>query len=152
MANSLINWDPFREIDEMHDQMSRLFSRSLSGGAGLVNLPATDIYEEDGKLSFETALPQFKEDEVDVQLDGDRLEIKAEHKAENERKERNYLRRESQTASSYRQFVLPKDVDAETADAKFEDGVLRVTFDRKELPQPKKLSLGSGKSVKNLDK
>lgn len=144
MANSLINWDPFRELDEMHDQMTRLFNRSLSG-TGVASLPATDIYEEDGKLSFETALPQFKKDEVDVQIDGDRLEIKAEHKAENERKERNYLRRESQTASYYRQFALPKDINVDSADAKYEDGVLRVTFDRKELPQPKKLSLGSGK-------
>jgi HSP20 family protein len=145
MANSLITWDPFRELDEMQDQMNRLFSRSFAGVAGQAGLPATDIYEEDGKLTLETALPQFKEDEVDVQLDGDRLEIKAEHKAENERKERNYLRRESQMATYYRQFALPKDVNVESADAKFDNGVLKVTFDRKELPQPKKLALGSGK-------
>ncbi|GAC1371687.1 MAG: Hsp20/alpha crystallin family protein [Candidatus Saccharimonadales bacterium] len=151
MANSLINWDPFRELDDIQDQMSRLFNRSLSG-TGLIGLPATDIYEEDGKLSFETALPQFKEDEVDVQIDGDRLEIKAEHKADNEIKERNYLRRESQSASYYRQFVLPKDVDADTANAKFDKGVLSITFDCKELPQPKKLSLGTGDSVKKVDK
>ena len=149
MTNSLISWDPFRELDEVHDQMSRLFSRSLSGGVGLANLPATDIYEEDGKLYVETALPSFKENEVDVQIDGDRLEIKAEHNSANEEKERNYLRRESQTASFYRQFTLPKDVEMDSADARFEGGMLRVGFKRRELPQPKKLALGTGnKSVK----
>jgi HSP20 family protein len=147
MNNSLIHWDPFRELDEMHDSMNRLLSRSLSGANALAGLvPATDIYEQDGKLVIETALPSFKDNEVDVQINGDRLEIKAEHNAENDRKDRNYLRRESSTASYYRQFALPKDVDAESGDAHFENGVLTIIFDRKELPQPKKLSLGAGSS------
>jgi HSP20 family protein len=145
MNNSLINWDPFRELDEMHDSMNRLLNRSLSGTNTLAGLmPATDIFEQDGKLIIETALPSFKDDEVDVQINGDRLEVKAERKADNERKDRNYLRRESSTASYYRQFVLPKDIDVESGSAHFENGVLTVMFDRKELPQPKKLTLGSG--------
>lgn len=150
MANSLITWDPFRELDEMQDQVSRLFSRSLSNAPGWAGLPSTDIYEEDGKLVIETALPHFKDEEVDVQIDGDRLEIKAEHTAGDEHKGRNYLRRESQSTSYYRQFALPKDVNAETAHANFENGVLRVTFDRKELPQPKKIALGKGKTQQKL--
>jgi HSP20 family protein len=144
MNNSLINWDPFRELDEMHDSMNRLLSRSLSGATAFAGLvPATDIYEQDGKLVIETALPSFREDEVDIQISGDRLEVKAEHLAENDRQDRNYLRRESSSASYYRQFALPKDIDVDSGDAHFENGVLTVIFDRKELPQPKKLSLGS---------
>ena len=145
MTNSLITWDPFRELDEVHDQMSRLFNRSLAGGVGLASLPATDIYEQDGKLYVETALPNFKENEVEVQIDGDRIEIKAEHNSADENKDRNYLRRESQSSSFYRQFTLPKDVEMDSADAHFVDGMLKVGFNRRQLPQPKKLSLGTGK-------
>ncbi len=152
MANSLTNWDPFHELDDMQDRMNRLFSRSLTGGAQWASLPSTDIYEEDGKLIVEAALPHFKEKEVDVQIDGDRLEIKAEHTTADEHKGRNYLRRESGSTSFYRQFVLPHDVDTDTANAHFEDGVLKVTLDRKELPQPKKLALGSGKKSDKSDK
>lgn len=153
MTNSLMHWDPFRELDDMTERMNRLFSRSLSGAAtGLPGLPATDIYEQDGKLTIETALPHFKDDEVDVQINQDRLEIKAEHKADNEHKDRNYLRRESAQTSYYRQFMLPQDVDVDSADAKFENGVLRVTFDRKELPQPKRLQLTTGSTKKLADK
>lgn len=149
MANTLMNWDPFREIDDMQERMNQLFSRSLAGAnpATWAALPATDIYEEGDHLIVETALPNFKDDEVDVQINQDRLEIKAEHKAETEKKGRNYLRRESSHASYYRQFALPQDVNTGSADAKFEDGVLRVTFERKELPQPKKLALKSGKKA-----
>lgn len=147
MANELMNWDPFREFDDMADRMNRLMGRSLVGAlpSSWTSLPTTDIYEEDGKLHIETALPTFKQDEVDVQINQERLEIKAEHKAESEKKDRNYLRRESQQSSYYRQFALPQDVDADSAKASFDDGILKVVFDRKELPQPKKLTLGSGK-------
>lgn len=147
MTNSLMNWDPFRELDDMQERMSRLFNRS-AGQLGFGNLYATDIYEQDGRLIIETGLPNFKDDEVNVQINQDRLEIKAEHKSENEQKERNYLRRESSQASYYRQFLLPGDVDTDKADAKFENGILTVSFDKKELPQPKRLELGTGKSKK----
>jgi HSP20 family protein len=145
MNNSLINWDPFRELDDMTERMNRLVSRSLSGtSSGLPGLPTTDIYEEDGKLTIETALPHFQDEEVDVQINQDRLEIKAEHKAKHEHKDRSYLRRESSQTSYYRQFLLPSDVDVDSAEAKFEDGMLKVSFERKELPRPKKLALTGG--------
>jgi HSP20 family protein len=150
MTNELRSWDPFRDFEDMTDRMNRLMGRSLMGAlpASWTNLPATDVYEEGGKLHIETALPTFKEDEVDVQINRGQLEIKAEHKAEDENSGRNYLRRESQQSSYYRQFTLPEDVDADTGNAAFENGVLKVTFDRKELPQPKKLALKSGKNDK----
>ncbi len=140
--NELMNWDPFRELDTVHDRMNRLFNRGFSGQ--LFSAPSTDIYEEDGKLVIETALPNFTGDEVDAQINQNRLEIKAEHKSENESNERNYLRRESTSQSYYRQFVLPQDVDVDDAIAKFENGVLRVSFNKKELPQPKKLQFTGG--------
>lgn len=143
--NSLITWDPFRELDEMQDNMSRLFNRSLSGQA-IGATPATDIYEEDGQLIIETALPNFKDSEIEVNLNQDRLEVKAEHKEDKEDKKRNYLRRESVTTSYYRQFGLPKDVDGESGQASFEDGVLKVSFKKTELPQPKRLQLTAKKS------
>lgn len=145
--NALINWDPFGELDEMQNRMNRLLNRSLSGqalGTGFT----TDIYEEDGKLVLETALPNFKEDEVEVNINQDRLEIKAEHQDKTEDKQRNYLRRESTHSSYYRQFGLPKDVDADSGQASFEGGVLKVSFDKKELPQPKRLQLSGSKAEK----
>ena len=143
--NSLVSWDPFRELDEMHERMTRLFDRGFNGlGSQLIAGPATDIYEEDGKLVVETALPNFKEEEVEVNLNQDRLEVKAEHKEESEDKKRNYLRRESSAASYYRQFALPKDVDVDSAKAEFKNGILTVRFDKKELPQPKRLALSGG--------
>lgn len=144
--NGLINWDPFGELDEVQNRMNRLLNRGLSAQA-LTTGFATDIYEEDGKLVLETALPNFNEDEVEVSINQDRLEIKAEHQDKQEDKRRNYLRRESTATSYYRQFALPKDVKADSGEASFESGVLKVSFAKQELPQPKRLQL-SGKKDK----
>lgn len=140
MTNSLMNWDPFRELDDMQERMNRLATRGLTGAGQWLAVPATDIYEEEGRLVVETALPQFKDSEVDVQISGDKLEIKAEHQEESP-KNRNYLRRETSHASYYRSFVLPKDINLESAQADFSEGVLKVAFDRRELPEPRKLTL-----------
>jgi HSP20 family protein len=143
--SSIINWDPFRELDDMQERMSRLLGSTLGSGV-MTASPATDIYEEDGKLVVEASLPNFKDEEVEVNVDRNRLEIKAEHSEEKEDKNRNYLRRESRATSYYRQFALPEDVDADSANARFENGQLRVVFDRKELPKPKRLQLNGGSS------
>lgn len=148
MTNTLMNWDPFRELDDMQERLNQLLTRGLTGPGQILGLPSTDIYEEDGHLVVETALPQFKETEVEAQISGDRLEIKAEHTSESTDKERNYLRRESSQASYYRSFVLPKDVDTDSGAAHFTNGVLKVTFNHKNLPQPKKLLLKAEDTAK----
>jgi HSP20 family protein len=137
-----MNWDPFRELDDMQQRMSQLFGQVAGSGQWLT--PATDVYEQGGKLVMETALPNFRDKDVQVEVNAGRLEIKAEHRDEQEHKDRNYLRRESSRASYYRQFALPEDVEADSAEARFDHGVLTITFDRKELPQPKRLQLQSG--------
>ncbi|MDB5181446.1 MAG: hsp20 [Candidatus Saccharibacteria bacterium] len=48
-------------------------------------------------------------------------------------------------ASFYRSIVSPKHADASNIQADFKDGVLKVIVPFKELPQPKKISIGSSK-------
>lgn len=143
--NELMSWDPFRELDSMHDRINRFFDASLRPFQAMTSdIGATDIYEQDGKLGIEVALPRFTKDEVDINLTGGRLEIKAEHNEENKDDNRNYIRRESTSAQFYRAITLPKGVDIDGAKADFTEGVLRITMPMKELPQPKKLEIGAG--------
>ncbi len=138
-------WDPFRELDQLHDRMNRLFEegsvnvRNVTSSVG-----STDIYEEGGKVVVETALPRFEKDDVELNVHEGRLEIKAIHKNERERKDRTYLRRESSLQSFYRMVQLPKGADGDNIAADFTNGVLKVTIPMKELPKPKKVAIASG--------
>lgn len=140
---ALIRWDPFSELNSLHEQVNTLFNEAFGGSrpSGMM-APATDVYSDDKQLTIETHLPNFKQDEISVQQHDGELEIKAEHQEKEEQKSRKYLVRES-VNSYYRRFTLPKNSDADHISAKFEDGVLTVTVPYKELPQPKRIAIAA---------
>ncbi len=65
----------------------------------------------------------------------------SEVKTENEDKEDNYTRREFSFTSFKRAFTLPDTVDGSKIDAKYEDGILKLTLPKKQeaLPKPKRM-------------
>lgn len=148
MKSPLTRWDPFAELNTLHEQVNSLFNDTFGGiSSGNQLAPVTDVYSNDKELSIETHLPNFKEDEIQVEQHDNELEIKAEHEEKEEGKDRNYLLRES-VSRYYRRFSLPKNCDAEQIQAKFENGVLRVTVPYKELPAPKRIAISAGSKAK----
>lgn len=154
MAN-LQRWDPFSDLTSMHSQLDDIFDNFLRGSrlAAATNAaPAMDIYTDDeGKqLVAEVQAPGFTKDDVEVNVHDGVLEIKGEkHDKEEEGKKgkRNYMLRESH-ASFYRRIALPRHADGENVKAHFDNGVLKVSVPFKELPQPKKVAIESGKKGK----
>jgi HSP20 family protein len=87
-----------------------------------------DISEVDGSLKVEASLPGFNKDEINVELSGGVLTIKARHEEEQEAREENYYRRERRMGAMSRRVELPGRVpDDADADAELRDGVLRIT-------------------------
>jgi len=139
---ALVRWDPFSELNSLHEQVNSLFNDTFGNVPAAMNTPATDVYSNDKELTIETHLPNFKEDEVSVQHHDGELEIKAEHEEKEEGKDRKYLVRES-VSRYYRRFALPKNSDADSIQATYKDGVLKVVVPFKELPQPKRIALNA---------
>jgi HSP20 family protein len=154
MAN-LQQWDPFSELTSMHSQLDDIFDNFLRGSrlTAATNItPAMDVYtDKDGKqLVAEVQAPGFTKDDVEVNVHDGILEIKGEkHDKEEQGKQdkRNYMLRESH-ASFYRRIALPRHADANNVKANFQDGVLKVSVPFKDLPQPKKVAIESGKKDK----
>lgn len=139
---AIVRWDPFNELNSLHDQMNSLFNQAF-GSSTQQLLPVTDVYSEGDKdMVVEVHLPNFAEKEVSVDVQDGALVISAEHKEEE--KNRKYLVRESST-SFYRRVALPKQADQDGIKAHFSDGVLKVTVPFKELPKPKKVTISGGK-------
>ncbi len=141
---ALIRWDPFAELNSLHDQVNSLFNDAFGSNLPLASgmTPATDVFSDKNGLTVEAHLPNFKDDEISVEQHQNELEIKAEHAEKEESKDRKYLVRES-VNKYYRRFTLPKNADAENITAKFENGVLRVTVPYKELPAPKRIAISA---------
>ncbi len=119
------------------------FKPDWFGGVNTVSstVPAVNIKEGEKDFSLELAIPGFKKEDFNIEVDNDVLTISSEVKAEKEIKEENYTRREFRVASFKRAFTLPETVDADNINAAYEDGILKLTLPKKEeaLPKPKRL-------------
>ncbi len=144
---AIVRWDPFSELNTLHDQMNGLFNQAFGGNVQQL-LPVTDVYSQDeNEMIVEVHLPNFAEDEVTVDVQDSTLTISAEHHEKDEHKGRKYLVRES-SSSFYRRVALPKQADQDAIKAHFDKGVLKVTVPFKELPKPKKVAISSGEKKK----
>ena len=105
-------YDPFGRAMGLRQVMDRLledaFVMPRQGGDG--GGPAMDVYEEDDALVVEAHVSGFKPDDLDINVEHGVLTISGQAKAEQERKERNYLVREQRTGRFSRSLRLPGDV------------------------------------------
>lgn len=143
--NKLTKYDPFEEIRALQ---KRFFGDDLLSPVASVNFPTTDVYTKDGNLVVEAHMPNFNKEDINIHIDGDDLVISAERREKEEDKSKQYVVRES-SSSFYRSVTLPERADRDNIKADIVDGVLEVVVPLVELPEPKKISIGSGDSKKN---
>src|SRR5690606_17670429 len=105
------------------------------------SVPAVNIKDNTESFELELAVPGMKKDDFTVEIDNDVLTISSEMKSENEEKKDKYTRKEFSYSSFKRAFTLPETVDGAKIDAKYEDGILKLTLPKKQeaLPKPKRL-------------
>lgn len=136
--SKLVRFDPFAEIDALQKQF---FNDDWLTPMRTVHMPTTDVYTNDNKeLVVEAQLPDFKDEDVHVSIDGDYLVIQAEKHEKEEDKKKKYVVRES-SSSLYRRIYLPERANGDAIKAEFDNGLLKVTVPFKELPEPKKIAI-----------
>jgi HSP20 family protein len=143
---NLTRWDPFSDL---RTTMDRLFDEGFSRPWRMIPPTAefqttvpVDVSETDDAIEVKAALPGVKPDEVEITVANDVLTIKAEHKEETEEKKHEYYRREIRYGSFHRALSLPVSVDADKAEARFENGVLRLVLPKAESIRPKQIKVG----------
>lgn len=137
---AIIKWDPFREIEKFFSEAEEFFPAFLPTFK-ISDIPV-DIYETDENLVVEVGLPGFKPEEVKVHVEEDRLTINGNKEEKKEIKEENYYRKEIKKGSFKKVITLPYKVDENKGKAKFDNGILKITF-----PKPEKAE-ERGKEIK----
>ncbi|HEY1020956.1 MAG TPA: Hsp20/alpha crystallin family protein [Flavisolibacter sp.] len=120
--------DPWRDFFDLDVFGNR------SGSAQRSQLPAVNICEDEKSYQVEVVAPGFKKDAFKINMDDDLLTISAEQKAENNEggDGKQYSRREYSYSSFTRSFQLPENTQAEAINARYEDGVLKITIPKAE--------------------
>jgi HSP20 family protein len=141
-------WDPFREMLTLREAVDRLFQQSVSGtGQLLSNLRPEpiplDVVEQDDAFEVRAAVPGVKPDDVEVTVQGERVTVRAESRASEERGGENWLLREHRTGTLQRTVTLPMPVSSERAEARIENGVLTLRLPKLQESRPRRISINA---------
>ncbi len=156
--SSVIRWDPFRELQDWTERMTRLVGTAVpvrrETDEGLVAgtwAPPVDIVETHDKITLRAELPGFKESQVDLTVEDGVLTLRGERKFEKSTEEENYHRMERSYGTFVRSFTLPNNIDQGRIEAKFADGVLSVEMPKREEAKPKQIKITAGSSPREVD-
>jgi HSP20 family protein len=136
MTPSVGPWGLFDEFDSLFDGF---FGTRVSGTEHTI-MPLTDVYEEKDQLVVKTELPGIDSKEIDVNLEGDTLTIKAEKKEEVKEDATRHTR-ERYYGHYLRSMTLPYPVKEGEIKATFDNGVLELTLPKAEEAKPRKIEI-----------
>jgi HSP20 family protein len=149
------NMNPFAVFRRMQEEISRALTQGgtnqLSRADALPGAwtPAVEVAYRDGNLVVSAELPGLTENDVDVQLVDNHLVISGEKQVTDEQNQGNIRRTEIRYGQFYRAIPLPEGVKADQANARFQNGVLRITIpleqsNVRQIPVQADTSLQSG--------
>jgi HSP20 family protein len=144
---TLVKWEPFRDLMQMQDRMTRLFDETLSriwkeeGMARGVWSPPVDIAERRDELVLKVDLPEVNQNEIDIKVEESVLIIRGERKFIKEVADESYIQIERPYGTFQRSFNLTRMIDQQKIRASYKDGVLRIVLPKREEIQPKQISV-----------
>ncbi len=101
-----------------------------------------DVVEKDDRFEARIEIPGVDKSDIDVQIDGASVRVRADVKSAATTEEGAKLLHSNRVTRSWlRNFTLPSEVDEGRAEAAYQDGVLTLTLPKKEVVQPKRLAI-----------
>jgi len=147
----MIRW-PYYESNPLRPLLDQLLleERQRTPGGHRGEPMPVNVYESDGKLVIEAAVPGVGPDDVDIQCAEGVLTIRAR----SEVPEREYLHQELRPVEYVRQLALPADCRFEEALAEAENGILTIRIPKTRPRAPDKIRIQvarRGADVKTID-
>lgn len=137
---NLVRWHPMRDLVSLREAMDRLMEESFvrpswSGERERAARLPVDVYSTPEELIIMASVPGVDPEDVNMSIEGDNLHIKVEHRAPLENVDYIFQERPYGTFERTLTFNVP--VQAEKAEATFENGLLTLTVPKAEEVKPK---------------
>ena len=134
--------------EDLFDDFMRFpTERQANRTQAAAELMRTDVRDVDCNYELYIDLPGYKKEDLKIHLKEGYLTITAARQIENDENntEGKYVRRERYMGSCSRSFFVGKNLHQDNIRAKYENGVLKVTFpkeeNRKEIEEKKYISI-----------
>lgn len=100
-----------------------------------------DVYQTPNDIVVESAIAGVSPDDIDVNVTSDSISIRGSRKREKTVREEDYLYQECYWGKFGRSIILPQEVDSESAEVKFKNGILTVTLPKANKKKIRKLKV-----------
>lgn len=117
---------------------SRMFFDDMLSDFSLENKMKCDIYEKDGKVFILMDAPGYNKDDITLECNKGNIVVKIEKKDEKE-DNRKYLHRERKMYEKIERSFHLEDIDEDTLDAEFKDGILTISVSKVDEDKNKKI-------------
>ena len=131
--------------DDFFRPWNQLLGNSLLNRREL-SMPPVNIDENKDNYTLSIAAPGLKKDDFEIDIEGNMITIGCEKEETTEDKDSRHVSKEYSYSSFCRSFTLPENVNRDKIDARYEDGVLKLTLPKKE--EAKKADLSKHISVR----
>lgn len=91
-----------------------------------------NITDHPTHFSIDLEVPGFKKEDIKINLNDGVLTVEGQFEVEKKQSESRSIRKEFSKTAFKRSFNLPETVDFEKISAKYEDGILTISIDKKE--------------------
>lgn len=135
----MTRFDPFREFASMqklfenYPVVNTTKDTSISAFA-----PSVNTREGEYAYHIDVDLPGVKKEDINIDIDENKLIISGERNFKEEIKEEDYYKVETSFGKFQRVFNLPDNIDTENITASNENGVLEVNIPKLKKEQTKK--------------
>jgi len=138
--------DPFssfrREMDRLFEDFftpveTRSFAAGGNGAGGVAISPSIDLDETDKAFELTAELPGLEQKDVELTLRDNAIVLSGEKRQEHQQGEGGRRWSERSYGRFERIIPLPEEVDADKVEARFRNGVLKVTLPKNPKAQDK---------------
>jgi HSP20 family protein len=156
-TRDIVEATPRRELS-LFDDMDRMFDSFLTRGwlrpfrelwpewarfeeGAELRTPRVDVLNRDDEVLVRAELPGVKREDLTVELTGDLLTIRGEHRHEERKEEGDLVRAEIARGTFSRTMTMPAGLDGEHVKAAFKDGVLEVHLPKLEKTERRRIDI-----------
>jgi HSP20 family protein len=137
---TLVRFQPFRNITTLQREMDRLFESLSDRDESLyspVFTPSAELQTDRENVYLHLEIPGLTPEEIEVQVTADAVIIDGERKEEKHVEEQGIKRSEFRYGKFHRTIGLPQKVQRDRVQAKYENGILKLTLPKAEDEQNK---------------
>ncbi|NDU91706.1 MAG: Hsp20/alpha crystallin family protein [Ferrovum sp.] len=136
--------DVFAELDRLQRDMQQAYEFSPSiRGLARGGFPGLNVVTTLKSVEVDAFVPGLDPAAIEVQLEKGALTIAGERKSNlPAREDKATVHIDERFAGRFRRVItLPDDINPETVDAQYRDGVLHISIQRREAVQPRRITI-----------